>query len=173
LITHKQGEKVDRKKELKSGAKDKNGKPPDKKLADRSRTSSAEVTSKVGDKMKPKLKIEKSEYKGSAKPVTPTYTGSARPVVKKKAPPRRNDGYAGTDDEIDDDDDGEDYYSDESDMEAGAFDVEREEFEALKQAKRDDAAELALENRLKAEKAAKKARLQELVAGRLKRKETG
>ena len=53
-------------------------------------------------------------------------------------------------------------------MEAGAFDVEREEQEALRQAKRDDAMELALENRLRAEKNARKQKLAELAAARAK-----
>ena len=46
--------------------------------------------------------------------------------------------------------------------------LEREEQEALRQAKRDDAAELALENKLKAEKLAKKRALEELAASRKK-----
>lgn len=167
VIMHKQVEKVDRKALTKEAAKEKNG-LKDKKLADRSRTSSAEVSSKVGEKTKKPRPLEKSTYQGSAKPVTPTYTGSARPALPKKPPPKRYDGYAGTDEEIDDYDEEEDYYSDESDMEAGAFDVEREEQEALRQAKRDDAAELALENKLKAEKLAKKRALEELAASRKK-----
>lgn len=168
VITHKQGEKIDRNKALKAeNGKDKNGLLKDRKAGDRSRTGSAEVSSKSGDKTKLKARpVEKDEYKGSAKPAMPAYTGSARPNLNKKPPPKRYDGYVGTDEEMDDYDDEEDYYSDESDMEAGAFDVEREEQEALRHAKRDDAAELALENRLKAEKAAKKKALADLAAAR-------
>ncbi|KKY24936.1 hypothetical protein UCRPC4_g02237 [Phaeomoniella chlamydospora] len=47
-------------------------------------------------------------------------------------------------------------YDDDSDMEAGYSDVEDEEVEAEKQAKRDDARERALEERLKREKEARK-----------------
>jgi len=176
VITHKVAEKVDRTKALKGASKDKpgTGNPRDKKGGDRSRTGSAEIASKAGDKTKQRPKpIEKSEYKGSAKPTTPVYTGSARPGQSKKPPPKRYDRYVGTDEEMDDYDEEDDYYSDESDMEAGAFDVEREEQEALKAAKRDDAAELAYENKLKAEKLARKKRLEELAAGRLQRKNTG
>jgi hypothetical protein len=168
VITHKQGEKIDRNKALKAeNGKDKNGLLKDKKAGDRSRTGSAEVSSRSGDKTKQKARpLEKDEYKGSAKPSMPAYTGSARPNSSKKAPPKRYDGYVGTDEEMDDYDDEEDYFSDESDMEAGAFDVEREEQEALRRAKKDDAMELALENRLKAEKAARKKALADLAAAR-------
>ena len=180
VIQHKQGEKIDRSKALKEASKEKGGASKIKKEGDRSRTGSAEIPLRPGEKSKQRPKqLEKSDYKGSAaysgsaKPTTPVYAGSARPGQGKKPPPKRYDGYAGTDEELDDYDEEDDYYSDSDDMEAGAFDVEREEQEALRAAKRDDAAELALENKLKAEKLERKRRLEELAAGRLKRKNTG
>jgi hypothetical protein len=73
----------------------------------------------------------------------------------------RQDEYLGTDEE----DEGEgsemagsgiDESDGSSDMEAGAFDIEREEQAALRAAKEDDAKELALEMKLKREKEARR-----------------
>ena len=69
----------------------------------------------------------------------------------------------------DDDEEEEQYESDGSDMEAGAFDVEREEQEALRQANADDARELALEKKLQAEKRARLERLNEAAVAKKKR----
>jgi hypothetical protein len=169
---HKQTEKVNKKDRIPEGAKGKNASLRDKKPGDRSRTGSAEAATRPGDKHKPKP-LEKSDYKGTAKPTTPIYTGSARPGQNTKQVTKRNNGYASWSDMDEDtvDNEEDDYGSDESDMEAGAFDIDREEEEALRMARREDAAELALENRLKAEKQARKKQvLQQLAAARAKKK---
>jgi hypothetical protein len=177
VITHKQAEKVDKKKErLPEGAKGKNVPLRAKSAGDRSRTGSADVPLKNGDKLKPKLKpIEKITYTGTAKPTTPVYTGSAQPGrFHKPAAKRNNNSYADTDDDMIDDEEEEeeedDYGSDSDDMEAGAFDIDQEEEYALRQAKKDDAAELALENRLKNEKLKRKQQLEQLAAAAKARK---
>lgn len=172
VITHKQTEKTAKKDRVPEGSKGKNGLVRDRKAGDRSRTGSAEAMGKAGKKEKHKPKpLEKSDYRGTAKPTTPVYGGSARPGQNAKPSKSRGNEYADWSDLDDiDDEEEEDYGSDESDMEAGAFDIDREEQEALRLAKKDDAAELALENRLKAEKLQRKQRLQQLVNDRAKRK---
>ncbi|KIW07904.1 uncharacterized protein PV09_01814 [Verruconis gallopava] len=177
VIMHKQAEKVDPKARKAEAAKARGelsrGKRVSEKVGDRSRTGSAEAVSRSGEKIKQRQKPqEKSSYKGTAQPTTPIYTGSARPGQSSRTKAKRYDGYAGTDEEIDDYDE-EDVYGyddDESDMEAGAEDVWAEEEEALRQAKKDDAAELAYEIKLKREKEARKRKaLEELAASRRKR----
>lgn len=107
----------------------------------------------------------------------PTYRGTMRQPSTTAAPkpkgryhegqkPRRNE-YVGTDEELDEDDYGDeqdDYESDVSDdMEAGFDDVEDEEASALKEARKEDEREAALESQLKREKEEKKRRLQMLA----------
>jgi hypothetical protein len=169
VIKHKVTEKVNKKERTAEGAKGKNLPLRDKKAGDRSRTGSSEAIVRTGDKVKLKP-IEKSEYKGTAKPTTPIYTGSGRPGQNAKKAARGNNDYADWSDLDDAEDEEGGYGSDESDMEAAAFDIDREEEEALRAAKKDDAAELALENRLKAEKLQRKQRLQQLVDQKTKKK---
>ena len=110
---------------------------------------------------RPPLSAPTSSYKGTMG----RKSSSARP-----GPPVRRsskyDDYLETDEE-DDGEDAEDevgYGTDESsDMEAGAFDIDREEQEALKKAKQDDAKELALERQLAHEKEERRKKLQALA----------
>lgn len=106
-------------------------------------------------------------YKGTAR-AAPAAASAARPgassALKKKPQPAK-DRYAGyanwsdlDDEDLEDEEDG--YGSDgSSDMEGGIWDVEREEAEALKAAKFEDAKELAEENRLKKEKEERRKKL--------------
>jgi hypothetical protein len=130
-------------------------------------------------------KRSESSYKGTAKPAPPvsSYKGTAgRPSqhlassasARHKAgkSPRRYDEYLATDEEDEGDesemggvDDG--YGSDaSSDMEADAFDVEEEENKALREAKADDAREMALESKLKGEKEERRRKLEALAKKR-------
>jgi SPT2 chromatin protein len=131
------------------------------------------------------LKMKKrpeSSYKGTAKPARPisSYKGTAGLPSKHRASsadsrqkggkaPTKYDEYLGTDEE--DEGDGsvvDDQYGSDasSDMEAGAFDVEQEESRALREAKADDAKEIALENKLKREKEERRRRLEALAKKR-------
>jgi SPT2 chromatin protein len=133
---------------------------------------------------RPKQRQE-SSYKGTAKPAQPmsSYKGTAglpsqhRPSsvqARHKAGKKtsRYDEYLGTDeeeegDEIDASDMDDRYGSDvSSDMEAGVLDVEEEETRTLKEAKADDARELALETKLKQEKEERKRKLEALARKR-------
>lgn len=125
------------------------------------------------------------EYKGTAKPSskdpTPAYKGTAgipsrrgtgdknvtRPARNQK--PRARDEYLGTDEEDEGDYgyDEDDYYSDaSSDMEAGIMDVDNEEQQALRAAKREDEEELRLEMAAKKEKMDRKKKLAALAKSR-------
>ena len=117
---------------------------------------------------RPAKKPVEIAYKGTAR-AAPAATPTARPgaaaAIKKKpqAPKGRYDGYADWSDLDDEDleDEEEDGYGSDasSDMEGGIWDVEREEAEALKAARQEDAAALAEENRLKREKDERKKKL--------------
>jgi hypothetical protein len=106
-------------------------------------------------------------YKGTARSGPAAATPATRPgasaaAVKKKAKPAqdRYAGYANWSDLDEMDDEEDDYASDaSSDMEGGIWDVEKEEAEALKAAKREDAAALAEENALKREKEERRRKL--------------
>ncbi len=139
-----------------------------------------QYNSKVDKKARldPKKRAE-STYKGTAKPATPmsSYKGTAglpsqhRPSSadlrhKGGKSSSRYDEYLGTDEEDEGDEDMVDdgYESDaSSDMEAGAFDVEEEESRALREARADDAREMALENKLKREKEERRRKLEALA----------
>ena len=71
--------------------------------------------------------------------------------------------YVSEDEEEGDIEEQEDYYSDESDMEAAAFEVDEEEELAARIARKEDAQALAEENRLKREKLEKKRKLEALA----------
>lgn len=105
-------------------------------------------------------------------PAKPMYKGTmgiskGRDTARKESK-RRYDDYLGTDEEDnsdvaeDDDDDDEGGYES-SDMEGGFDDLEMEEQTAMRQAKADDARELALENQLKREKEERRLRLMNLA----------
>lgn len=120
-------------------------------------------------------------------PATTGYQGTARPIkkasttksVKKSSvsPPRTSiNGCDGKSSarysraspvEQDDDEDGRDYDSDaSSDMEAAAYEVDEEEDKASRIARREDAAALAEENRLKREKEDRKKKLAAMAKAR-------
>jgi hypothetical protein len=126
-----------------------------------------------------------SSYKGTAKPAPPasSYKGTAGLPSQHKPSSMsgrhkggnkstRYDEYLGTDEEDEGDEsepvDIDNGYGSEasSDMEAGAFDMEEEESKALREARADDARELALENKLKQEKEERKRRLEALARKR-------
>lgn len=137
--------------------------------------SKVEKNARIGPKQRPE-----SSYKGTAKPapLMSSYKGTAglpsqhRPSsadARHKAgqKPSRYDEYLGTDEEDEEGDVREmgDGYDSEasSDMEADAFDVEEEESRALREARADDARELALENKLKREKEERRRKLEVLA----------
>jgi hypothetical protein len=102
-------------------------------------------------------------YKGTARPASApastSRTGTPAAKAKPKPAKGRYDGYADWSD-LDDMEDEDDYASDaSSDMEGGIWDVEQEEQEALKVAKKEDAEALAEETRLKREKEERKRKL--------------
>ncbi|KAL5395002.1 hypothetical protein PMIN06_009279 [Paraphaeosphaeria minitans] len=115
---------------------------------------------------RPAKKPAEVGYKGTARPAT-AVSSAARPgapaaAIQKKPKPAqdRYAGYANWSDLSEMDDEEEDYASDgSSDMEGGIWDVEREEADALKAAKREDAEALAEENALKREKEERRKRL--------------
>jgi len=109
-----------------------------------------------------------------------TYKGTMGLQRYKSAPstdPRRTGGkrtsrmdeYLGTDEEdegdYDDDHQGSDYDSNESsDMEAGMFDIDREEEKALKQAREDDAREEAVLKKHEKEKSERRRKMEALAS---------
>jgi hypothetical protein len=117
---------------------------------------------------RPPLAAPASTYKGTMGQPAQRPPVSAGSRGKDGRRSSKYDEYLGTDeeDEIDDDEveDEVGYDSDaSSNMEAGAFDIEKEERVALQKAKEDDARELALENKLKQEKEERRKRLQALA----------
>ena len=146
-------------------------------------------TKSLGAKAPPPV-VEKKVKKAAT--ATTGYTGTARPrpgngtaATKAPAPSysarnggnnryrdnRRNlDRYYATDedeDDMEDDVEEDDYASDaSSDMEAAAFEVDEEEAMAARIAKKEDDEALAEENRLKREKAEKRARLAAMAKSR-------
>ncbi|KAF2437471.1 hypothetical protein P171DRAFT_437845 [Karstenula rhodostoma CBS 690.94] len=116
---------------------------------------------------RPAKKPVESGYKGTARSGAAAASSAPRPgasaaAIKKKPKPAqdRYAGYANWSDLDEMDDEEDDYASDgSSDMEGGIWDVEREEAEALKAAKREDAEALAEENALKREKEERRKKL--------------
>jgi hypothetical protein len=124
------------------------------------RRSVSPVKGGVQDGRIAKPVISKPAYKGTMG----RSTGRDRDRPPKKA---RYDEYLGTDEEDNSDiDEAEDYDDgyESSDMEGGWDDLEREEALALRQAKEDDAKELALENAHKREKEERRRRLAGLAS---------
>ena len=114
---------------------------------------------------RPPLHAPGSSYKGTMG------TAASKPRQSSGHKKNRYDEYMGTDEddnsENDDEGEEEDYESDvSSDMEAGAFDIDREETSALRAAREDDARELAEENRLKREKEERRRKLVTLAGKR-------
>ena len=143
-----------------------------------SRPSSADEAPRVGQMRRNGAKPEQVLPAKKPKP-QPVYKGTMNPAsvtarAKEKAAAqtaRRDNEYAGTDDELDEDEDlesgdGVGYDDDEEesdDMEAGFSDVELEETAADRAARREDEEEARLEARLKREKEERKRRVQELA----------
>lgn len=186
-ITHKPVEKLTKKDRLKmqeeARAAQKGGKP----LAARSgtgpgskaRSKSAEPVDRKAGPVKKERKPADLGYKGTmrAGPTPLAYSGTMRPsgsaVSKPKPAPSKGVSqdryrYASYSDEEDVEEDEEDYESG-SDMEAGMDEVDYEEEEALRIARREDAQALKEENELKRAKSEKKRKLEQLAAAAKKK----
>ena len=128
--------------------------------------------------LEPEKKVKKAAiattgYAGTARPkpgdsnnASQSFASSSR--GKSKAPSRVSSRgpqyeYISEEEEDEDMEDQEDCYSDESDMEAAAFEVDEEEELAARIARKEDAEALAEENRLKREKLEKKRKLEALA----------
>lgn len=145
-------------------------------------SSKSKVPEKATFRGKPVPVPEKKVKKAAA--ATTGYTGTARPRADGAKPAskpssfargqdryrnhRREDRYLSEDEEEEDiEEEEEDYGSDaSSDMEAAGWEVDDEEEQAARIAKREDAEALAEENRLKREKLEKKKRLLALAKKR-------
>ncbi|KAF1346689.1 hypothetical protein BDV97DRAFT_224482 [Delphinella strobiligena] len=142
----------------------------------KARSKSADpVDAKTGTVKKERKPVDLG-YKGTmrAAPAPFSYSGTMRPAgsaAARKPQPGPSKGmggryrYASYSDEEEEEE--EDYES-ESDMEAGMDDVDMEEEEALRIARREDAEALREENELKRAKLEKKRKLEQLVASRKK-----
>jgi protein SPT2 len=189
VIKHKQTEKLSKKERdrlaQEAAAKAKGSASRDKKAGNRSRTGSSEpAPRKPGEQPKEKRKPVDLGYTGTARPkdksAEPQYKGTmglARPGQTRKAPVGQKEAasrysrYADySDEELDEEEEEVDYESDLSDMEAGMFDVDEEEELALREAKKDDAKEKALENELKRQKQQRKNKLAAMAAAARKKK---
>lgn len=138
-------------------------------------------TGKVGNgkaSVEPEKKVKKAAmattgYAGTARPKP----GASRPASRPSAGASssrdrdrfqyrgssRRDTYVSEEDEDEEMEEEVGYYSDESDMEAAAFEVDEEEEAAARIARREDAEALAEENSLKREKLEKKRRLEAMA----------
>jgi hypothetical protein len=110
-------------------------------------------------------------YKGTARPSSSAMPGGRPPpaAAKAKSSQSRYSGYVSWSEVEDEEMEGEedDLVSDaSSDMEGNIWDVDEEETEALKVAKKEDAAALAEEARLKREKEDRKRKLMEMNSKR-------
>ncbi|KAL2834300.1 hypothetical protein BDW59DRAFT_137666 [Aspergillus cavernicola] len=168
--------KMERKKRMmEAQAKEKDPKQTKKAGA----SSSASASTKLGNaKLAQKPEHEQPTYKGTARPPPSKdeYRGTANLPGRngdRKAQFRSNkrskmDEYLGTDEE----DEGEyakdydDYFSESSDMEAGAYDVEEEEAAALAQARREDEDDIRAEHSAKQEKLERRKKLAMLASKR-------
>ena len=144
--------------------------------ADNGRIEKRRSTSPVKKKDEPRIPKAPRPPLSAPNAPAPIYKGTMgmpgrRPPPSREKSSRRSsryDEYLGTDeeDEMDEmeDDKGEGSGSDaSSDMEAGLEDIDVEESRALKQAKEDDAKEIALENKLKREKEERRKKLQAMA----------
>jgi protein SPT2 len=199
-IKHKPTEKLSRRERLALLDVTKKGKsksvpirdkrPEDRaKASERSRTGSSEpVSGKAGDQPKEKRKPLDLGYKGTMRPVSaePQYKGTmnlARPNQPRK-PFAKNNRHGGnsygsrdqkepryasySEDELEEEDD---YASDaSSDMEADAFEVDREEELALRAAKLEDAKAASEEAEHRRKKDERKKMLAKMAADKAKKK---
>lgn len=175
-ITHKPVEKLSKRARLAQEAEAKNGKKPDKRTDDRRSKSStpdaASASRKVERKdygytgtMRPKP--AESSYKGT---MGMRQTGSKDGSRRWDAERGRDAGYSSRDryagytsyDESDVEE------SDLSDMEAGAFDLEQEEFRSLRAARKEDEEALREEEAHRRAKLERRRKLEELSSKRLK-----
>lgn len=178
-IRHKPVEKLTKKDRLRmqaEAAAAAKGKKPVAKAGSqglKGRSKSAEPTDpKAGGPVKEKRKPIDVGYKGTmrAAPSAPSYSGTMRgpgAAPRKSAPPSSRGPsyrYADYSDEEEEDEEEEQDYDSESDMEAGLDEVDFEEEESARIAKREDAEALRLENQLKKEKAEKKRKLEQMAA---------
>lgn len=186
-IKHKPAEKLTKKDRLKlqaEAAAARKGKPVVSRGAARtnSRSKSAEPIPSKGTTVKKERKPVEVGYKGTMRPtsVAPAYSGTMRPpgsAVPRTARPGPSKGgdryrYASYSDEEDEmENDEEEGYESEgsSAMEAGMDEVDFEEEEALRIARREDAEALRQEAELKRAKLEKKRKLEELAAAAKKR----
>lgn len=120
-----------------------------------------------------KPELEENVYKGTSRSAQTSYKGTANLPPKHKDANRhrgpRRDEYLGTDEEDEGDfyDDYDDYYSDaSSDMEAGYGDMEKEEFEALRAAQREDEEDMRREAEAKRAKMERKQKLTAMARAR-------
>ena len=140
-----------------------------------SRSRSAEPTNlKPGEVKKERKPIEVG-YKGTIRPTAnrePSYRGtmqSGRPPVstanraRPGVNPRRT-GYTSYSDEEEDEEDDERDYDSESDMEAGLDDLDQEELQSARIARKEDEQALKEENELKRQKAERKRKVEALAA---------
>lgn len=121
------------------------------------------------DKKPKKAAAATTGYTGTARPKPGSVQSSSRPSASSaRAPDRYRDERRPAERYVsEEEDDEQDYESDaSSDMEAAAFEVDEEEEFATRIAKREDAAALAEENRLKREKEEKKRRLAAMAKSR-------
>ncbi|GAB7352753.1 hypothetical protein MBLNU459_g3103t2 [Dothideomycetes sp. NU459] len=178
-IKHKPVEKLTKKDRLRmqaEAAAAAKGKKPVSKVGGqglKSRSKSAEpIDAKNGAPLKERRKPVDVGYKGTmrAAPGVPSYSGTMRPqgsTARKPAPSKPSSGpsyrYADYSDEEDEEDEEENYDS-ESDMEAGMDEVDYEEEESARIARKEDAEALRLETQLKREKAEKKRKLEQMAA---------
>lgn len=166
------------KMERKKRAMEAKAKEKDPRLAKKCDAAPGTAGAKAGDrKLGRKRDPDEPTYKGTARPTPapaiPEYRGTAGLPSKRgsgdaKQQPKRGrmDEYLGTDEEDEGEyaDDQDDYYSGESDMEAGLGDVEEEESAALKAARREDEEEWQVELAAKQEKLDRKKKLASLAS---------
>jgi len=183
VIKHKQTEKLSKKERerLAQEAAEKAKASAVKKVGNGARTGSAEPgPQRPGEQPKEKRKVVDLGYTGTARPkaksAEPQYKGTMglprpgqvrKPMGAQKEAPRYSRYADYSDEDLDEE---EDYESDLSDMEAGLDDVEEEEEMALREAKKDDAREKAIENELKRQKQERKHKLSALAAAARKKK---
>ncbi|KAK5016361.1 hypothetical protein BJ546DRAFT_948944 [Cryomyces antarcticus] len=192
VIKHKPVEKLTKRERLalqaEAAARNKQSLGKDRKTVQDGRLKSADQAgSKTGETLKDRRKPLDLGYKGTMRPAAtePAYKGTMRSSGSSSALPRRS-GYEDrshsaslaakprekdyrarrgySDDELDEEEEEDDYESDFSDMEAGAFDVDEEEALSAQIARKEDAEALKEETALKREKLERKRRMEALAA---------
>jgi hypothetical protein len=118
-------------------------------------------TARPGAAVAPR-KVVDVGYKGTARPASASGPAGRPGISAAKPKPKNYNGYArwsDEDEELEDEEEEDDYES-ESDMEGGIWDVEKEEKEALKAAKKEDAEAIAEEIALKRAKEERRKKLE-------------